>query len=86
MIADSANDCGETTFEKRAVYWIAEKYARRAAAVDEGIKKTALVTAESYKQRAPSTSDIFQEDKAGKTIVIECWLKDSVVVPNITKK
>jgi len=85
MIAKSANDCGETTFEKRGVYWIAEKYAKRAAAVDAGIKSNALKTAESYRLRAPSTSDVFQSDLAGKTITYSCWFNDSVEVPTIGK-
>src|SRR5690625_7893614 len=34
LYADSANDCGTTAFEKRAVYWKAAELADRAAAVD----------------------------------------------------
>lgn len=41
LYASSANDCGNTQFEKRAVYWLAAKTARRAARVDASLKKNA---------------------------------------------
>jgi hypothetical protein len=61
LYASSANSCGTTQFEKRAVYWLAAKLHAKAAAVDSGVKKTALKLAESYEGRAPSKTDIFTE-------------------------
>jgi len=81
MIAGSANNCGETTFDKQAVYWKAATYADRAARVDASIKKTAEETADSYRQRAPSKADIFQYNMQGKTISFPCWFGGSVKVP-----
>lgn len=83
MIAGSANDCGNTTFEKRAVYWKAANFARRAASVDAALKDNATETASSYEQRAPSKSDIFQEGMQGKTVSFSCWVGGSVKVPNL---
>jgi len=83
MIAGSANDCGETTFDKQAVYWKAASYADRAARVDASIKKTAEETAESYRQRAPSKAEIFQQGRGGQTINFPCWFGGSVKVPAI---
>jgi tetratricopeptide (TPR) repeat protein len=83
MIAGSANDCGDTTFNKRAVYWKAANYARRAASVDASLKDNANETASSYEQRAPSKSDIFQEGMQGKTVTFSCWVGGSVKVPNL---
>jgi tetratricopeptide (TPR) repeat protein len=83
MIASSANDCGETTFDKQAVYWKAEKYARRAASVDASLRSNANETAESYSQRAPSKADIFQNDMQGKTINFSCWFGGSIKVPTL---
>lgn len=83
MIAGSANDCGNSTFEKRAVYWKAANYARRAASVDAALKDNATETANSYQQRAPSKSDIFQEGMEGKTVTFSCWVGGSVKVPNL---
>ena len=61
LYAASANDCGDTQFKARAIYWLAADVARKAARVDESIKKLALKTAESYMGRAPSKTDIFTE-------------------------
>lgn len=83
MIASSANTCGSSTFEKRAIYWKAAKYARRAASVDASLRDNATQTAESYNQRAPSKSDIFQEGKEGQTISFNCWVGGSVKVPKL---
>ena len=83
MIAQSANNCGNTAFEKRAVYWLAADYAAKAGRVDPSISGNANETAVSYRGRAPQRSDIFQADMQGKTINIGCWIGESVRVPNL---
>jgi tetratricopeptide (TPR) repeat protein len=83
LYASSANNCGNTQFEKRAVYWLAAKEARKAANIDASVRKTALRTAESYEGRAPSKTDIFTEGNAGKTIKFNCWIGLSVTVPSL---
>ncbi|WP_127846092.1 tetratricopeptide repeat protein [Psychroflexus aestuariivivens] len=84
MYAKSANDCGDSTFDKRAVYWLAADYAKRAGRVDPSLKSTVDATVESYNGRAPQKSDIFQEDAKGKKITYSnCWIGESVVVPNL---
>ena len=83
LYASSANNCGNTQFDKRAVYWLAAKQARRAASVDASIRKTANRTALSYEGRAPSKTDIFTEGRAGETISVGCWIGKSISVPNL---
>ncbi len=83
LYASSANNCGNTQFDKRAVYWLAAKAARRAASVDASIRKTANRTALSYEGRAPSKTDIFTEGRAGENISIGCWIGKSISVPNL---
>lgn len=83
LYADSANDCGTTAFEKRAVYWKAAELADRAAAVDVSIASTARATAESYRQRAPSRTDIHNDDMGGKVIQLNCWIGGSITVPQL---
>lgn len=84
MYAQSANNCGETTFEKRAVYWLAADYAARAGRVDPSISSTANETAAAYRGRAPQRADIFQQDMQGKTVSFSnCWIGESVQVPNL---
>ncbi|MBL6665475.1 MAG: hypothetical protein ISP66_00545 [Flavobacteriaceae bacterium] len=83
LYAGSANDCGETQFNKRAVYWLAAKMAYKAGEVDASIKKLALKTARSYEGRAPSKTEIFTEGNQGATIEFDCWIKSSVKVPEL---
>ncbi len=82
MVAGSANGCGADVFSKRAVYWLAENYARRAGKVDPSLKSTAAKTAANYKAKAPSKTDIF--NNPGITSVkIGCWIGQTVRVPKL---
>ncbi|WP_026450382.1 tetratricopeptide repeat protein [Aequorivita capsosiphonis] len=83
MYADSANNCGTTVFEKRAMYWLAADMMEKAARVDGTVAGNAKAAANSYRQRAPQKSDIFSEGMAGKTIKFNCWVGGSVRVPNL---
>ncbi|WP_461532449.1 hypothetical protein [Sinomicrobium sp.] len=83
LYAGSANECGATPFEKRAVYWKAAEMARKAGQVDPSVKAHAAQTAASYEGRAPSKQDIFSSGRAGETIQFNCWIGGSVKVPNI---
>lgn len=83
MYASSANNCGSTPFEKRAMYWKAAEMADKAARVDASIAGNARSTASAYRDRAPSKSDIFSNGMAGKTVSFNCWVGGSVRVPNL---
>lgn len=83
MYAQSANDCGETTFDKRAVYWLAADYAARAGRVDPSLSGVANESVAAYKGRAPQKADIFTANKEGQSIRIGCWINESVKVPSL---
>ncbi|MDG3584054.1 MULTISPECIES: tetratricopeptide repeat protein [Galbibacter] len=83
LYANSANDCGSTSFEKRAIYWKAAQVARKAGQVDPSLSSKAAQTAASYEGRAPSKQDIFSSGMAGKTIQFSCWVGGSVKVPSL---
>ena len=83
MYSQSSNSCGSNVFEKRAVNWLAASMADKAARVDASIASNARSAAESYRQRAPSKSDIFSEGMSGKTVTFNCWIGGSVRVPNL---
>jgi len=83
LYATSANECGETKFEKTAIFWKAAEMARKAAAVDPKLRAKALKLAKEYEKRAPSKKDIFLEGMAGKVIHFDkCWVGGSVRVPS----
>ena len=83
LYASSANDCGTSQFEKRSIYWLALKEAKKAASVDPSVRKLADKTAKSYEGRAPSKTDIFSEAMGGKIISFNCWIGKSVTVPSL---
>lgn len=83
MYAASANDCGNDSFEKRAVYWLAADYAERAGSVNASLKKDAQNAAASYRARAPQRQDIFTSGRGGETISFSCWIGESVRVPEV---
>ncbi len=83
MYAKSANNCGDDSFNKRAVFWYAAQEALKAGNVDPSLKKAANQAAASYNANAPSRSDIFSKGNEGQTINIGCWIGGSVKVPKL---
>ena len=83
LYASSANACGSTPFEKRAIYWRAAEMARKAGRVDPSLSSRANKTASSYDQRAPDKTMIFNADMSGKTVNFSCWVGGSVKVPSL---
>lgn len=83
LYAGSANQCGNTTFEKRAIYWKAADMARKASRVDPSLSSRANKSAASYAAKAPTKEMIFTEGMAGKTVSFSCWVGGSVKVPNL---
>ncbi|MEW4923733.1 tetratricopeptide repeat protein [Algibacter sp. 2305UL17-15] len=81
MYNDSAKNCGDSNFTKRAVYWLAAQEARKASRVDPTLTKAAAQSAASYESKAPTKAEIFTEGNSGQTIKIGCWIGASVVVP-----
>lgn len=83
MYNRSANNCGDSNFNKRAVFWLAASEAEKAGRVDPTLKSAAAQTAESYRHKAPQKSEIFDAGNAGQKINIGCWIGDSVTVPSL---
>jgi tetratricopeptide (TPR) repeat protein len=83
MYAASANSCGDTNFNKRAVYWLAADEASKAGRVDPTQKRNSEQSAASYSAKAPTKAEIFSAGNAGQKINIGCWIGASVTVPKI---
>lgn len=72
-IGSTANSCGETTFERKANYWLADDYLKKASALGESYSSR-------YANGAPSTEESFGEGKAvGSSIYLKCWGESSSV-------
>ena len=83
LYATSANDCGSTPFEKRAMYWKAAEMARQAGRVNPSLSESASQSATSYASKAPTKEMIFNSGMAGKTVSFSCWVGGSVKVPSL---
>jgi hypothetical protein len=83
MYAASANNCGDTNFNKRAVFWLAAAEARKAGRVDANLRSYAEGLAANFEGKAPQKSDIFGLGNSGEVIRIGCWIGLSVTVPKI---
>lgn len=83
MYASSAKNCGDTNFNKRAVYWLAAQEAEKAARVDPVLRKNAIQLVQRYKALAPSKEEIFKCACSGEVIKIGCWINGSVTVPKL---
>ena len=81
MYAASAKNCGDSNFNKRAVYWLAADEARKAGRVDPTQKSNAAKSVANYLAKAPSKAEIFTEANSGQTIEVGCWIGLSVKVP-----
>lgn len=77
LYANSANECGDDPFEKRAIYWLAASTARKAGTANGN------AAAASYDKLAPTKTEIFNSGRAGQTISFKCWVGRSVTVPNL---
>jgi tetratricopeptide (TPR) repeat protein len=83
MYTASANNCGDTNFNKRAVFWLAADEARKAGRVDPTLKSSAAQSANSYAAKAPTKAEIFSAGNQGEKISIGCWIQRSVTVPSL---
>ena len=83
LYAGSANECGETQFEKRAIYWKAAEMAKKAGRVDLKLRERVAQTVTSYEAKAPTRTMIFESGMAGKVVSLNCWVGGSIKVPSL---
>ncbi len=66
-VGATANSCGETTFDRKSNYWLADDYMKKASALGETYSSR-------YASGAPTKEEIFAEGKAaGQSIRLSCW-------------
>ncbi|OIQ37469.1 MAG: hypothetical protein BM555_00670 [Crocinitomix sp. MedPE-SWsnd] len=73
-IAVTANVCGNSTFERKANYWLANDYYKKAKAL--GID----VSTAKYLNMAPTVGEVFDQGlNMGDSIHLDCWNERSVI-------
>lgn len=69
VIAARANDCGDTTFERKSNFWLANDYIQKAIAA--GAKN---VSSSKFLDSAPNDDEKFTEGVSnGQSVTLKCW-------------
>lgn len=72
-IAATANSCGETTFARKANYWLANDYYKKAAALGENVSSS------KFLDNAPSSEECFNEGVTmGSSVSLSCWGESTI--------
>ncbi len=73
-IAKTANSCGDTSFERKANFWLANDYYRKAAAA--GVE----VSTSQYLSAAPSNEEVFDQGLSmGSSFTLKCWGESTTI-------
>ena len=82
LYTNSANDCGQTDFEKKAVYYLAIETVKKAGIAEPRLKPTSDQMAAEYAKKSLTTDEIAKAKLAGKSITIGCWINETVTFPS----
>ena len=81
LYSNSANDCGKTDFEKKAVYYLAIQTAQKAGVAEPRLKPTADKAAKDYEAKSLTASEISKAKMNGKLVTIGCWINETITFP-----
>ncbi len=81
IYAASAGQCGNTEFEKKAVYWAAVDKLLKAKSIDPSVEEEANDLIGKYTARFPGSEEGFMLSiYKGSTYKIECWIQETTTV------
>lgn len=73
-VASTTKSCGDSTFERKSNYWLANDFYIKAISHGVDVSKT------KYLENAPSTREIFEEElKVGDQVYLKCWEMKTVI-------
>ena len=81
LYSNSANDCGKTDFEKKAVYYLAIQTAQKAGVAEPRLKPTADKAAKDYEAKSLTADEISKAKMNGKLVTIRCWINETITFP-----
>lgn len=81
LYSNSANDCGKTDFEKKAVYYLAIQTAQKAGVAEPRLKPTADKAAKDYEAKSLTSDEISKAKMNGKLVTIGCWINETFTFP-----
>ncbi|MFT5823577.1 MAG: tetratricopeptide (TPR) repeat protein [Crocinitomix sp.] len=73
-VAATASSCGESTFDRKANYWLANDYYRKAANLGVDVSKS------QFLELTPTNSDIFNSGlNIGDSYELPCWGEKTII-------
>jgi hypothetical protein len=81
LYSNSANDCGKTDFEKKAVYYLAIQTAQKAGVAEPRLKPTADKATKDYEAKSLTADEISKRKMNGKLVTIGCWINETITFP-----
>jgi len=78
----AAEECGQTDFEKKAIFYLALQTVKNAGIADPKLKPTADKMIEDYAKQAVTQSEINKAKMNGKSITIGCWINETITFPS----
>ena len=80
LYAGSSSKCGESKFQKAAVYWLAVDQFKKAKSVDPSVSAKANKLIATYKAYFPNKEDaFFYNVTEGSSYTIECWINRKTI-------
>ncbi len=74
----ASTSCGDNSFKKKYVYWVAVDKLIKARTVDPSVKEAVNQLIGGYKARFPKKEEGFMQGVTpGKTIRVACWINES---------
>ena len=85
--AQSTNTCGNSEFEKAAVYWVVVDQFVKAKSVDPSIADKANDYINNYSKQFPNNEiTFFNGYTDGQTYKVGCWIDETTKVRTIKKQ
>lgn len=77
----STESCNSNDLEKKAIYWLAVDYYKKAKNIDPSTTEDANKNIKIYSQYFPDTETIFFHGlKPGEKYTVGCWINESTVI------
>lgn len=81
LYANSADTCGATDFEKKAIYYLAAQTVKKAEVANPKLKPAVDQMVADFKANAPSSAEISKLKLNGKSFAIKCWINETIQFP-----
>jgi len=81
LYVNGSKDCGQSDFEKKAVFNLAIQTAQKAVVAEERLQPTAGKLIENFRPKALSPSEISKAKMNGKSVTIGCWINETITFP-----